>query len=594
MNKTTAEKITLLNQLTLQSLGEHDKLKLVKNFTEASIQIMAADFGFAWWQPAADAEYQLVYKSDNIPYDPNPPRDRGGNYQASVTGSPVFVEDTSKEDYEEEYDVRPYMKSYVIIPIVYEEQFYGNVVLCYANKNNFDEDDHSLAEALGNAMAQSLTISRLYHKLNTMAYYDQLTGLPNRSLLSERLVEAHAKAEEDKSMFALFFVDLDRFKIINDIYGHHMGDLLLKQVAERMQKVVPAKATLARMGGDEFLVLLPNIDTVDEANRCAVEMQNIFTEYFELNEHEIYCNGSVGFAIYPLDGVDRHTLLKHADLALHRAKEHGGGNIQQYRMGQPLFYTMQPKLQSQLRRAIKNNELVLHYQPILNLKTKKIIGSEALIRWNHPEMGLLMPGEFIGQAEESGLIVQIGEWVIEEVCRQINEWESAGIPAAPVSINISPRELLRPSLVSGIEECLKKYNVPPSQIKVELTETFLMKNIDLSISILDQLRALGLRILIDDFGTGYASLNYLKRLPINAVKIDKTFTQGVPNSLQDAALTSAIIAISHQLGLEVVGEGVENSDQYEFLRAAQCNYGQGYFFHKPLSAEEFAKLFSHK
>lgn len=423
-----------------------------------------------------------------------------------------------------------------------------------------------------------------------LAYYDSLTGLPNRTLLNERIKEAQTQAQKNKNMYALFFVDLDRFKVINDIYGHQIGDLLLNQVAKRMQKLIPKKATLARMGGDEFLVLLPNIDTVEEAEKCAVNIQEVFSEFFEINDQEIYSNGSIGFAIFPLDGIDHSTLLKNADLALNRAKEHGGGNIQQYRTGLPLFYTMQPKLQSQLREAIKKDQLILHFQPIVSLKNKKIIGCEALVRWNHPEMGLLYPGSFIGQAEESGLIVELGEWVLESVCKQVKQWEKDGKSVPSVSINISPRELLKPTLVARMDACLKKYKVSASQIKIELTETFLMKNIDLSISILEQLRGLGLKILIDDFGTGYASLNYLKKLPISAVKIDKTFTQGVPANLQDAALTSAIIAIAHQLNLDVVGEGVENQDQYDFLSAAKCNYVQGIFVHKPMPAEEFAKL----
>ena len=426
--------------------------------------------------------------------------------------------------------------------------------------------------------------------IRKMAYYDQLTGLPNRSLLIERLAEAHEKAERKKNMYALLFIDLDRFKVINDIYGHDIGDLLLIQVAKRMQKAIPKKATLARMGGDEFLVLIPDLDTVDEAQRCANAVQDIFTDFYKLKDQEIYSNGSVGYAIYPLDGVDQSKLLKNADLALHRAKEHGGANVQQYSIGQPAFYTMQPQLQSQLRKAIKNNELVLHYQPIVDVKTKKVTCSEALVRWNHPELGLVMPGEFIGQAEESGVIVQIGQWVMEEVCRQIHEWEQFGKTALPVSFNISPRELLRPTLVSQLEDCLKRYKITQGKLKIELTETFLIKNIDLSVSILEQLKTLGVKILIDDFGTGYASLNYLKRMPIDYVKIDQTFVQGIPNNLQDAALTTAIITIAHHLGLEVVGEGVETKDQYSFLKQAKCNLAQGNFFSKPLTGEEFAKF----
>ncbi len=714
MGNSVSEKITLLNQITLQSLGEQDKLAIIKKFTEASINIVDADFGYAWWRSNEGDDYRLVYQSANMDYMPSPPRKRGGNYEARKTGQPVFVVNTEQEKYSKEFDVRPHMKSYAIIPIVFDGKFYGNIVLCYKTNKEFSELDKSLAEALGNALAQALTISRLYNNLkrfqktldNTldsififdpetlqleyinegavlfsgqkqgnligqplsniitglserelrtkiieiisnpkskyssfestiviagrgkvpveislqhiiqpgqpdrflaimrditerkqnekvirkMAYFDPLTGLPNRSLLNERLAETHRLATQNKGMYALFFIDLDRFKIINDIYGHQSGDVLLNQVAKRMQKALPSKATLARMGGDEFLVLLPRIASVAEAEKVGSDILGIFSVFFEITDHELYTNGSVGFAIFPENGEDPHTLMKHADLALHRAKDQGGGNVQQYHVDHPLFYTMQPKLQSQLRYAIKNNELQLDYQPIINAESRRVIGGEALVRWDHPEMGLLYPDAFIGQAEESGLILEIGQWVITEVCQQINKWEAEGRIPPPLSINVSPRELLRPSLVTSIKKALDEFRVAPSQIRLELTETFLMKNIDLSIGILEQLKALGLRISIDDFGTGYASLNYLRRLPIDAVKIDQTFISGIPNNLQDSALTSAIIAISHQLGLDVVAEGVENEDQLAFLRAAQCNYVQGNYLHKPLNPDEFRDL----
>ena len=426
--------------------------------------------------------------------------------------------------------------------------------------------------------------------IKKMAYFDTVTGIPNRALMNERLAEEHDRAKDNNGMYAVFFIDLDRFKIINDIYGHQLGDDLLKEVARRLTKAIPKKATVARMGGDEFTVLLPDIKSVTEAEKTARDILETFTTFFQIDEHELYANGSVGFAMFPFDGMDYHVVMKNADLALSRAKEHGGANFQQYRMGQPLFYTMQPKLQNQLRQAIKKGELELHYQPIINVVTQRITSCESLIRWNHPEMGLLYPTDFIGQAEESGLIVELGEWVFEEVCKQIQAWSVEGHMPPPVSINVSPRELLRPTLVSNMERALKKYKVSASQIKLELTETFLMKNIDMSIAILEQLKALGLQILIDDFGTGYASLNYLRMLPINGVKIDQSFIKGVPGNLQDTALTSAIIAISHQLGLDVVAEGVETLKQFEFLRDADCNYAQGKFFFKALSADQFADM----
>ncbi len=426
--------------------------------------------------------------------------------------------------------------------------------------------------------------------IKRMAYYDALTGLPNRSLLTQRLTEELRRAEAKAGMFAIFFIDLDRFKVINDIYGHQMGDQLLRQVASRLQKALPRKSTISRMGGDEFLILIPKLKHLGEALKVAKALQDLFVGFFQINDQEIYANGSIGLAVYPQDGLDARTILKHADVALHRAKEQGGSNYQQYNSGLPVFYSMQPKLERQLRQALKKNELLLHYQPMVSVKTKKILGCEALVRWNHPEMGMLYPDAFVSPAEESGLIVQLGEWVFEEVCRQIKEWRTLKVNPVPVSVNVSPRELLRPTFAIDTERVLKKYKTKSSEIKLELTETFLMKNIDLSVGILEQLKLLGLKILIDDFGTGYASLNYLKRLPIDGVKIDRTFIQGSGANLQDAAITTAIIAISHQLGLEVVAEGVELQQQWDMLKVNNCDLAQGNYFSKPLTGADFTKL----
>lgn len=717
MNKVT-DKIGLLNRVTLESLNEPGRLKIVRNFTETSIKMLGADFGFAWWRSSVGSDYQLAYKSKNISYEPNQPRKHGGNYLAQKKGQPVFVEDTSKQKYEKEYDVRPYMKSYAIIPIAFDGKFYGNIVLCYKKKRNFSQEDRSMCAALGSSMAQAMTINRLYSNLtdfkrtldNTldsifiinpnngkvtyanqgaamltgrklkdlvrsnfyevidglsetelrkrmneirendnlqylvfdstikghkktqwpveislqhvvqkdqperflaivrditerkqsedtirqMAYFDPLTQLPNRILFNERIRQELEHVESHKGMFAVFFLDLDRFKVINDIYGHQIGDELLIAVANRLQRSLPRKATLCRMGGDEFMVLLPRLKDVKEAINCAKIIKDAFVEYFQLEDQEVYVNSSVGLAIYPLDGGDIRTVMKHADLALHRAKEQGGNSYQQYNEGLPIFYSMQPQLEKQLRKAIKNNELVIHYQPVVSVNNKKIMYCEALVRWNHPEMGLLYPDSFIGPAEESGLIVEMGDWIVNEVARQIQQWRNEKRKVVPVSINVSPRQLLNPNFVYRIQNAFENHNVKIADVKLELTETFLMKNIDMSVGILEQLKLLGLRILIDDFGTGYASLNYLKRLPIDGVKIDKTFVQGSAGNLQDAALTSAIISIAHQLNLEAVAEGVENEQQLLLLREHKCNFAQGNLFYKPMPGIEFGKLLEGK
>jgi diguanylate cyclase (GGDEF)-like protein/PAS domain S-box-containing protein len=426
--------------------------------------------------------------------------------------------------------------------------------------------------------------------IRKMAYYDPLTGLPNRSLLNERLVLEFERASMKQGAFAVLFTDLDRFKVINDIFGHHAGDRLLKLVSSRLSKSLPRKATISRMGGDEFMILLPKVKDMKEVVAVATKIQSCFVDLFNVDGQEIYVNCSIGLSAYPFDGADVRSILKNADIALHRAKEQGGNNFQQYNASLPLFYSMQPMLERQLRQAIKRKEFFIEYQPLLNIRNKKIVSGEALIRWNHPEMGVLYPESFIGPAEESGLIVAIGEWLIEEVCRQTNEWRKAKRALVPISINVSPRELLRPSFVDHTVTTLRSYKIKPADIILELTETFLMRNIDLSVGILEQLKHLGFELIIDDFGTGYASLNYLKRLPIDGVKIDRSFIQGSTSSIQDAAITTAIITIAHQLGLKVSAEGVEKKSQLGLLKEHKCELVQGNLFYKPLSGGDFEKV----
>ncbi len=716
MSFSLGDKITLLNQTTLDSFNEQDRAKIAANFTKTGLKVLQADFGFVWFKSIRGKSYELVYKSPNTPYQPLPPREGGKNQGVYRTKSPIFV--TKAKKLSGKYDITPYLKSFVIIPVIYQKHQYGNVVLCFETPRSFSQEDESLCIALGNAMAQAMTINRLYSNLsefkktldNTldsififnpsttrieyanngsvlltgkkrkeimgkdlssiitglskkelldrmdeirehdnlqylvfdctikqsqgknvpveislqhveqsgqperflaivrdisdrkraeetirkMAYFDSLTGLPNRILFNNRLREEYERAGKGKGRFCVFFIDLDRFKVINDIYGHHVGDELLKAVAGRIQKAIPKKATLCRMGGDEFMVLLPQLSEVKESVKVAKAIQEQFVEYFQMSDQEVYVNCSVGLAIYPYDGEDMRTVLKHADLALHRAKEQGGNNYQQYNKGLRLFYSMQPKMEKQLRQALKQNELVMHYQPIMSLKSNKMIYSEALVRWNHPEMGLLYPEAFITQAEESGLIVEMGEWVLREVAGQIQQWRKEGRKILPVSINISPRQLLRPSFLKSIEDVMSEYKIKKNDIILELTETFLMKNIDMSVGMLEQIKQLGLQIVIDDFGTGYASLNYLKRLPIDGVKIDRSFVMGSTENLQDAGLTAAIISIAHQLNLTVVAEGVENKQQLALLREHHCDSAQGNYFHRPLPSKDFAKLLHKK
>ncbi len=423
------------------------------------------------------------------------------------------------------------------------------------------------------------------------AYQDTLTKLPNRLFFNERIAEAYAFSKRNKKNFALILMDLDRFKFINDILGHIIGDKVLHEAGQRLRASVKKGDFVGRLGGDEFVVLLESIGTEEEVLLIAQRIQEAFRTPFNLDGHEIYVNNSFGISIYPDDGKDIPMLLKNADSALYRAKEQGGNSFQQYSEESGIMIqSSHYEIEKGLRKALKNNELAIQYQPQIDIKSGRIIGCEALLRWNHPQLGLISPGEFITQAEESSLIIPIGEWVLEEACKQNKLWQDAGLAYIPVSVNVSPKQLLQKSFVDTMHRVLKETELDPHYLELEIIEGVVMKNIDMSIEILRQFKDMGIKVLVDDFGTGYASLSYLKRLPIDAVKIDKSFIDGSLVDSDDAALVVAIISIAHQLRLKVIAEGVETSNQFNFLASHNCDYIQGYLYSRPLSVDEFTKL----
>ncbi len=427
-------------------------------------------------------------------------------------------------------------------------------------------------------------------KIKQAAFHDALTGLPNRILFTDQLTNLSQEAERENKKFAVMFLDLDRFKFINDILGHVMGDELLKKAAERLKKSIKKQDFVSRLGGDEFVILLRDLKSPKDAERVAQRIVSAFQLPFKLGGQEIYVTSSVGISLYPHDGRDAVRLLKNADNALYRVKQDGGNGFQHYHQGIVIPQMYRLELEKQLRQAVAKNELMLFYQPIYNLKTGTLVSAEALVRWKHPQMGLILPGEFITQAEESGLIVPMGLWIIEEACKQAKLWSLRGRDI-PISINISPRQLLQQDLFSHVRRLLKKYDLPSYLIELELTETSLIKNMDMSIEVLKQFRALGLKVFIDDFGTGYASLSYLKRLPIDFIKIDQSFVQGAIGNPQDANLIKAIISMAHHLKLKVVAEGVESGVQARFLASAKCDLVQGNYYSSPLAEEQFDALF---
>lgn len=421
----------------------------------------------------------------------------------------------------------------------------------------------------------------LYAKLVT-ANHDPLTGLPNRKLFLFRLRQALAKKEHSERMLAVAFLDLDQFKFINNSLGHHVGDLLLKEVAARLNGCLRNTDTVSRLGGDEFTIILDHIAKQEDT---ALVVEKIFTSFakpFRLEDHEIFVTSSVGIAIYPTDGETAENLLRNADTAMYHAKEKGRNNYQFF--AEELNEKMSERLSMNtgLRRALQRDEFLLHYQPRINPATGRIASTEALIRWQHPEKGLIPPGKFIPRAEETGLIIPIGEWVLRTACAQNQAWQIAGLPPMRVSVNVSVRQFTQQNIVDVIRDILAETGLEPEFLELEITESVIMLNPDLAIKTLGDLKAMGISIAIDDFGTGYSSLMNLKRLPVDVIKIDRSFISGIAVEKSDETLVSTIISMGHNLGLSVVAEGVETGEQLAFLAERACQEVQGFYLSKPL------------
>jgi diguanylate cyclase (GGDEF)-like protein/PAS domain S-box-containing protein len=433
---------------------------------------------------------------------------------------------------------------------------------------------------------------RAEEQIKELAYHDALTGLPNRLLFNDRLSVAVAQAHRSASRLAVLFLDLDRFKVINDSLGHSLGDRLLQEVAERLQAGVRHGDTVARLGGDEFILLLPGIGRAEDAAKVAEKILETLKFPIRLEERELFVTASVGISLYPEDGFDVESLIKNADTAMYRAKEQGRDNFQLYTHAMNETAVERLGLESSLRKALPGGQLVLHYQPLLDLITGKVAGVEALLRWNHPERGLVPPAEFLNIAEITSLIVPMGPWTLRTACARARAWQEQGHPSLTVAVNLSARQFQQPDLVTQVKRALDDTGLTPSSLDLEITETHAMQNAEATIMTLRELKRLGVRISIDDFGIGYSSLSYLKRLPIDTLKIDQSFVRDITTDPDDAAIATAVIALAHTLKLQVVAEGVETQEQLEFLAARHCDRMQGYLFSRPLPADECGEFLS--
>ena len=434
------------------------------------------------------------------------------------------------------------------------------------------------------SMARALSL-KMYH----LAQHDGLTDLPNRMLLDDRLAQAITLCHRNQQKLAVLFLDLDRFKHINDTLGHDFGDRVLRNAAQRLLQCVRSSDTVSRQGGDEFVIVLSEIAHSQDAEGCAAKILSALSVPVRIDEHDLYITASIGIATYPDDGNDAETLLKHADLAMYHAKANGFNTFQFFEPGMNARAAERQLLENGLRHAIERGQFVLHYQSKINLATGAIVGVEALVRWCHPERGLILPGQFLAIAEESGLIVPIGRWVMTECCNRARAWRDAGLPPIRMAINISAVELRTKGFVSGVRAMLTQAKLEPSDLELELTETFLLQNADSTAAVLEALKDVGVRLALDDFGTGYASLSHLRRFPIDTLKIDRSFVRDIAMDSDDASIVRAVIGMGKSLDMQVVAEGVETSEQFDFLRQQGCPEGQGYYFSEPIVAAEFAR-----
>lgn len=462
------------------------------------------------------------------------------------------------------------------------------------------ENEHHFFEAhIHNLVENKLIRSYIKHitrriraekMLEYRAYHDELTGLYNRLYFTQRLSQFISDAAVKSRTLAILFIDLDRFKNINDSLGHQFGDLVLQNFALRLKKSVTPDDLVARWGGDEFIVLLTNIENPGEINEITQRIMTNIREAFQLHKYRLYVKASIGIAIYPQDGQNEETLIKHADTALYRTKEKGRNNYQFYTQTMTSKASTFLSLENSLVHALNNQEFMLYYQPQINLKTKKVSSLEALLRWENPQLGVVSPGDFIPLAEEVGLILPIGEWVLREACRQNRKWQKMGFSNLKIAINLSAQQLYQDNFVSMILNILENNELDPSLLELEITETALIENVSQVRKILTDLQSFGIDIALDDFGTGYSSLSYLKQFPFDKLKLDQSFVKHLGEDEQDLAIVSAVMLLGEQFKLRVVAEGVENEKQLNILQGLNCFHIQGYLYSKPLPDVEITQF----
>lgn len=454
-----------------------------------------------------------------------------------------------------------------------------------------------LQEANANLVIATLEARKLAEQvqlaqveLDHLAHHDTLTGLPNRVLLYDRLAQAISLAQRSGKQFAVLFMDLDGFKHINDSLGHSVGDELLRSVGKRLLGCVRQSDTICRQGGDEFVALITDIDHAEDAALSVQKMLAAIALPHHIDHHDLHISASIGISIYPADGKDAEALIKQADTAMYHAKEKGRKTYAFFEPKMTARAVARQSTEASLRRALDREEFLLHYQPQIDLQSGGIVGLEALVRWQHPERGLLAPAEFVPIAEDSGLILRLGRWVLEDACRQARAWQDMGLPPLAISVNTSAIEFRARDFLVSLREILKETGLQPEYLELELTESVLMRNLSSTDSVLHELSDMGVHLAVDDFGTGYSSLSYLRRFPIDTLKIDSSFINNLTHSAHEASLVSAIISMGKSLGQRVIAEGVETAEQAAFLLEQHCDEGQGFYYARPMPAAALVPL----
>ena len=511
-----------------------------------------------------------------------------------ATGQPVWLADLARETtfFRGQQALEAGLHSAFAVPVMVGGEFFGVIEFFGREVRRYDAEIVAFAQNVGSQLGQFIARKQAESNLTFFANHDALTSLPNRFMFNERLTQALARAHRQGQMVAVLFIDLDRFKVINDTLGHDAGDRLLIQLATELRGCLRENDTIARQGGDEFVVLVEDIHDPNQVTGVAQKILETVAEPHILGGQEFRITASIGISVYPDEGADLQTLLKNADIAMYRAKEQGKNNFQFYsaEMNQHTFARL--ALETSLRRAIEREEFLLHYQPKTDLRSGRITGVEALVRWRHPELGMVSPTQFIPLAEETGLIGPIGDWVLRTACAEAQRWNMQIAPGISVAVNLSARQFAREDLAQSITSVLSECGLEPRFLEIEITESTVMHDAKRAAHVLQQLKDMGIRVAIDDFGTGYSSLGYLKSFPIDSVKIDRSFILDIPHDHDDVAITRAVIAMAHSLRLKVIAEGVETAEQYNFLRDHDCDEMQGYFFSEPVDAATLVRLIS--